>query len=133
MAKGRPDDVSSSFAWVRTKLNLPGMDDYVPSCSSIMKLRADDRLAAGILTFPRSGTDVAAMQSILVGDSPVQVIVRPVRGPLLVGRVSLSAIRLSKLLFDPCVALFWYPMAEVMRQRYEGTLFITLCTLPAPG
>jgi hypothetical protein len=29
-AKGRPDDTSSAFAWVRTKFNLPGMDDYDP-------------------------------------------------------------------------------------------------------
>jgi hypothetical protein len=31
---------------------------------------------------PRLGPDVAAMQSLLAGDSPVQVIVRPVLGPL---------------------------------------------------
>jgi hypothetical protein len=42
IAKGRPEDAGSAFAWVRTKLNLPGMDDCDPSRQSVMKLRPDN-------------------------------------------------------------------------------------------
>ena len=55
MAKGRPDDAGSAFVWVRTKLNLPGMDDYDPFRPSVMKLRPDNRLAADIIAFYDDG------------------------------------------------------------------------------
>jgi hypothetical protein len=53
IAKGRPEAAGSAFAWVRTKLNLPSMDDYDPSRPSVMKmkLRPDNRLAADIIAF----------------------------------------------------------------------------------
>jgi hypothetical protein len=55
MTKGRPDDASSAFLWLHTKLNLPGMDDYDPSRPCVMKLRADGRLAADIVAFYDDG------------------------------------------------------------------------------
>ena len=55
IAKGRPKDAGSAFAWVRTKLNLPGMDDYDPFRPSVMKLRPDNRLAADIIAFYDDG------------------------------------------------------------------------------
>jgi hypothetical protein len=55
MGKGRPEDASSAFSWHRTKLNLPGMDDYDPSRPCVMKLRLDGRLAADIIAFYDDG------------------------------------------------------------------------------
>lgn len=75
LAKRRPDDPTSAFAWNACELNLPGMSEYDPGKPRVRLVRSDGKTAADVVSFfddirpfgPSEDLATAAVRQIISG------------------------------------------------------------------